>query len=114
MKTIFDHIERVKGKPHHIRKQIAFGMAASITSLIALLWFVHAISSDRFALQNSSFADLLEEKAVIVTDGQNSSQNVAGAAAAFQNASAPAHIEIVDTASSTRKAKPSEQTTIPF
>ena len=27
MKNIFEHIEHAKRKPHHVRKQIAFGAA---------------------------------------------------------------------------------------
>lgn len=114
MKTIFDHIEHVKGKPHHIRKRVAFGAAASGTALIALVWFVQSISSSTFALKNTSFADSAREESVVVTAADRGNQNVAGAAAALQDASAPAHIEIVDTASSTRKATPAERTIIPF
>ncbi len=115
MKNIFDHIETAKGKPHHVRKQIAFGTAASATALIALVWFVQSISSNTFAIQGTSFAESTGHEAVIVTVPEGGNQNLAGAAAAFKDdASAPAHIEIVDTASSTPKARPTERTIIPF
>lgn len=114
MKTIFDHIEHVKGKPHHIRKRVAFGAAASGTALIALVWFVQSISSSTFALKSTSFADSTREESVVVTAADRGNQNVAGAAAALQDASAPAHIEIVDVVSSTQKPTPIERTIIPF
>ncbi len=114
MKTIFDHIEHVKGKPHHVRKRVAFGAAASGTALIALVWFVQSISSSTFALKDTSFADSAREESGAVIAEDRGNKNIAGAAAALQDASAPAHIEIVDVASSTRKAKPVERTIIPF
>ena len=114
MKTIFDHIEHVKGKPHHVRKRVAFGAAASGATLIALVWFVQSISSSAFALKNTSFADSTKEESVVVTSADRENQNVAGAAAALRGSSAPAYIEIVDVASSTPKTKQVEQTILPF
>jgi hypothetical protein len=114
MKTIFDHIEHAKGKPHHVRKQIAFSAAASATGFIALVWFVQSISSNAFAIQGTSFAESIGQEGVVVTATEDGNQNLAGAAAAFEANSGPAHIEIVDTASSTRKTKQVERTIIPF
>lgn len=114
MKTIFDHIEHVKGKPHHVRKRVAFGAAAGGTALIALAWFAQSISSSAFALKDTSFADSVQQESAAMPAAGRGSQNVAGAAAALQDASAPAYIEIIDTASSTKKAKTVERTTIPF
>lgn len=114
MKTIFDHIEHVKGKPHHVRKRVAFGAAAGGAAFVALVWFGQSIGSGTFALKNTSFADSTKEASVVVTSTDRGNQNVAGAAAAFRDPSAPAHIEIVDVASSTPKTKQVEQTTLPF
>ena len=115
MKTIFDHIERVKGKPHHVRKRVAFGTAAALTAVVALAWLVGTVGSGTFALKPTSFADSAGVAGAVTTSSSNGSQGLAGAAAApvLNDASAPAHIEIVDTAPKT-PAKKAEQTVIPF
>lgn len=115
MRTIFDHIENAKRKPHHVRKQIAFGVAAGTTALIALVWFAGSVSLGTFAIKdNTSFADATGQNAVRVAAPDSGNQNLAGAAAALEDKSAPAHIDIVDTASSTPQAEPADRTIIPF
>lgn len=113
MKAVFDHIERIKGKPHHIRKHIAFGAAGVGTALIAFVWLIGNISAGTFVIKDSSFADLAAP-GTLQTSGGDNFENFAGAAAAFGAPDAPARIEIVDTSSSTRPTKRSEPTTIPF
>ena len=69
MKTIFDHIEHVKGKPHHIRKQIAFGVATLGSALVALVWLVSNYTAGTFAITGSNFAmSTGQEEAVQVVD----------------------------------------------
>ncbi|MFA5744786.1 MAG: hypothetical protein WC887_01070 [Candidatus Paceibacterota bacterium] len=114
MKTLFEHIENAKGKPHHIRKRIAFATATGMSALIAFVWFAGSLATGSFAVRDTSFADAGVQGNIEATSNGNVSDNLAGAAAALQNKNAPAHIEIVDTASSTRSAKKAEQTTIPF
>ena len=114
MKTIFEHIEFVKGKPHHIRKRFAFATTAACTALIALVWAVGNISTGTFAIQGSNFAESAGSPSAEVVDDGASSTGLAGAAAALGGEQAPAHIEIVDTSSSTRPVKKAEQTIIPF
>ena len=113
MKTIFEHIEHIKGKPHHIRKRVAFAAAAVGAACVALVWFVGSISMNSFAIQGSTFADSAKQ-GTITTGAGNAGQNVAGAAAALESESAPAHIEIIDTSSSTHPEKTSERSIIPF
>lgn len=113
MKSLFDHIETAKGKPHHVRKQIAFGAATAGAGFIALVWFVQALASGVLAIQTDTSLDNSGQGQVIVAP-ENGTQNLAGAAAAIQNASAPAHIEIVDVASSSKPTKQVEQTILPF
>ncbi|MFZ3043892.1 MAG: hypothetical protein WA058_02160 [Minisyncoccia bacterium] len=116
MKTIFDHIEHVKGKPHHIRKRVAFAAAACGTALIGLVWLTTSLSTGAFAIRDTSFADSTGQGVVVTTSSDTSASQLAGAGAASifgTDASVPAHIEIVDVASSTPK-KQAEQTTIPF
>ena len=113
MKTIFEHIEHIKTKPHHIRKQMAFSIAGGVTALVALVWLVGSLSLGVFALSGSSFADSAGEGSAIVTSGPGTS-NVAGAAAAVPEVNAPARIEIVDSPASTVNQKKAEPTIIPF
>ena len=74
MKTIFDHIERVQEKPHHIRKQIAFGAAAALTAVIALVWLVSSLGTGAFALKDTSFAQSAGEEGTFTATGDNKEQ----------------------------------------
>lgn len=116
MRNIIEHIEYVNGKPHHIRKQIAFGTATVVSGLIAFVWLVGNYASGTFALRGSSFADAAGQGATVqVANGGVNNQNLAGvgAASAFESSQdAPAHIEIIDTTPTTKKQP--EQTILPF
>jgi len=117
MKKIIEHIEYVKGKPHHVRRQIAFGAATVMSALIAFVWLAGNYASGTFALRDSSFADATGQGATVqVANGGVNSQNLAGVGAASALESSqdtPAHIEIVDTTPAASK-KQSEQTILPF
>jgi len=112
MKSLSQHIEHVKGKPHHIRKRVAFGAAAVGAALIALVWLISSISINAFAVKGSSFADATGQGDV--ERAESPASGLAGAAASLESARAPARIEIVDATSSARPTKQAEQTTIPF
>jgi len=115
MKTIPEHIEHIKAKPHHIRKRVAFTVAGAGAGIIGLVWLVTSVGAGVFALKPTSFAQSTEGAPVTVVGADdNGSQGLAGAAAApaVQDSNAPAHIDIVDVApTSTPQA---QQTTIPF
>ena len=117
MKTVFEHIAHIKGKPHHVRKRVAFAAAANGAGIIALVWIVGSLSAGAFAIQGSTFAESTgaESAATIAADnGSNSTDGrIAGAAAALTDVSAPARIEILNAAPAPRM-KQAEQTTIPF
>jgi hypothetical protein len=116
MKTVFEHVEYVKGKPHHIRKRVAFTAAACGAGLIALVWLVGSLSMGAFAIKGSNFADSTKQDGVITTSSDTSASQLAGAGAASvfnKPADVPAHIEIVNT-TPTAPQKQAEQTTIPF
>ncbi len=114
MKTIFDHIEQIKGKPHHVRKRIAIGTAAAGSGFIALIWLIGSFATNAFAIQGSSFAMSTGQAPVATTSASGTSgEGLAGAAAALKDAQAPAHIDIVDTSVAPTQKAP-EQTTIPF
>lgn len=113
MKTVFQHIEHVKGKPHHIRKRVAFTAAGALTGLVALVWLVGNLSLGTFAISGSTFADAVGKVPKIETTSQ-ALPGLAGAAAAFDaGAKEPAHIVIVDTKPAVIEKKV-EQTVIPF
>ena len=116
MKTIFEHFEYLKGKPHHIRKKIAFGVAAAGSALIGLIWLVSSVAAGTFAIQGTSFAESMGQGNVVATTSASGNQGLAGvaASAALQDTSAPAHIEIVDTTAAPSSKKQSEQTILPF
>lgn len=115
MKTVSEHIEYVKGKPHHIRKGIAFSAAAGCTTLVAFVWLAESLWSGAFALKSSSFADSARQspEAIVYDSGKSGLAGVAAALSEDERADAPVHIEIVDAASSTPEKK-AEQTIIPF
>lgn len=116
MKTIFEHIEHVKGKPHHIRRKVAFGVATIGSAFVALIWLATNYATGAFAIQGSDFAMSTEQQTIVATTSESATQGLAGvgAASVLREASAPAHIEIVDTTVTAPVQKSSEQTTIPF
>jgi hypothetical protein len=114
MKNVLQHIEHAKKKPHHVKKRIVFASAGIGTAFVALIWIASSISSNAFAIKGSTFADSAVQEQVTVVDRGSNPQNLAGVAAALENKDAPAHIEIVNTSSSTLPSKQAEQTTIPF
>ncbi len=114
MKTVFEHIEYVKGQPHHIRKRVAFSAAAGVTALIALTWLGGSFATGAFAIRSGNPSAEQPTAAAASNDTNNS---LAGAAAALPPSSGnvPAHIEIVDTtAAAAPSQKQAEQTVIPF
>ena len=108
-----DHIETLKGKPHHVRKRVAFGIAGGSAALIGILWFGISLSSGAYAIHASDFADATAASASVTSAPQN--PQLAGAAAALDSnqQSAPAHIQIIDDTPSAH-ASTTEATIIPF
>ena len=116
MKTIADHIEYIKGKPHHVRKQVTFTLAAIGSGLIGFIWLVGNLATGSFAIQGSDFAMSLNQGNTVATTTSAVAQGLAGvnAAAILQKENTPAHIEIVDSVVAVPEKKQIEQTTIPF
>lgn len=124
MKTFFEHVEHLRGKPHATRRQIALGGALGGAALIGVVWLAGTIYSGTFYIQGSSFAESTEQGTTLAaTDtAAPDNSNLLGAASAAASAasaggSAP-QIEIVSTATSSTLSKTSqpkaEQTVIPF
>jgi len=114
MKTIFEHIQYAKGKPHNIRKQITFAVAAIGTALVTAIWFFSTLSSGTFALKGNTFSGSIGEESKAETGASSDSKGVAGAAAAFLPEQAPARIEIIDLSTPKNSDRQSEQTILPF
>lgn len=115
MKNILEHIEHVKGKPHHIRRRFALGAALGGSGLIALVWLTGSLATGAFAIQGSDFAQSSgQSDLVVATTSVSDNSGLAGAAAGLQSSDGPARIEIVDTSSVAVPKKQSEQTILPF
>jgi len=114
MKSLSAHIAHAKQQPHHIRKNIAFVTAGVGTVLIALVWFTGSLVSGTFSIRESNFAESVGQGQTVEHTSVQTPTGIAGAAAALPTDETPAHIQIVDTASSTSPVRQVEQTTIPF
>lgn len=116
MKTLSHHIKHVQGQPHHIRKRVAFFVAAVGTSFVALIWLVGSLALGNFAIAGSSFADSVGAgQAGLVTAGAESTNpNLAGVGAVAGVSSGAARIEIIDTTAAASLQKKAEQTILPF
>lgn len=111
MEAVFNHIERLKGKPHHVRKHLSLLYAAVAAGLVAFVWLAINLSTGAFAIANSNFADSTTQTPVATVPASGTA-GLAGAAGASADESAPAHIEIVNTTPA--PAPKAEPTTIPF
>lgn len=119
MRAFLAHVDRIKEKPHHVRRQFALLSAFGITAFVAVLWLVIVLSTGTFAIQGSSFAESTRRSASLAATPEPGGSSLIGAAAgAFGFDTRPAHIEIVRTATSSTlsgKSEPqAEQTVIPF
>lgn len=112
MQALLNHIERAKGRPHHVRRKLALTLASGVTGFIALAWFAYSLSTGVFTIQGSTLADTL---APSPSFADPSAPGLAGAAAAPQlsRASEP-RIEIIDAKTSAAKPASPEATIIPF
>jgi hypothetical protein len=119
MKKLFNHIETLQGKPHHIRRRIAIGSATFASALIALIWLVGSLVTGAFAIKQSSFADVSTGAATLTTTrtGEDTGASPVagvGAASIIQTDTTKPHIQIIDTSGSSTSKKQPEQTVIPF
>lgn len=90
-----EHLERLRSKPHHVRRQIAFSSALAITALVAVGWLGALASSPRLALNSAP-----QDQNVLTETRTNFSDLVGAAGAAFGATSSPAEITVVDTRTS--------------
>lgn len=114
MKSITAHIEYVQGQPHHIRRNIATGVAAGISAFVALVWFVGNYAVGTFAIHGNAFAMNAGQSATVATTSEPGNPGIAGVAGSLQEKTAPIHIEVVDTHPPVTSQKQSDKTILPF
>ncbi|OGG71707.1 hypothetical protein A3E65_01040 [Candidatus Kaiserbacteria bacterium RIFCSPHIGHO2_12_FULL_56_13] len=119
MIPLIRHLEFVRQKPEPVRRQIALGVAALLTAVIALVWFGISLATGSFALSSPPFAgaggDIAESEA---GGAETGFANLFGVAAAVVTGGdeSPAHIEIVETKTSSTLDDTTalESTVLPF
>ncbi len=104
-------LTRVREKPHHVRRQIALVLAAGLTALIAIVWFVGNVAMGSYALSSGSFASSGKTE---TAPPASALSDLLGAAGAALRDNTPAHIEIVDATAAEGKTTAAEPTIIPF
>ena len=113
MKTIFEHIDTIKDKPHHVRERVAFGVAGGVTAVVALVWFFAVVQTGTFAIAHSNFAESTgggKASVAAVAPSEQGGFGIAGAAAAVPTTCAvPVHIEVVDQAKAPEAKRRSNQ-----
>lgn len=116
-------IQRMKAKPEHVRKRIAFGTSVGVTGLIAFMWVGTMATTGAFALNNKAdgTAAAQPEAAPIALTGTNVKSNFSelmGAVGAVASGSStkPALTIIDGNTSSSLDAKTTNPsaTVIPF
>ena len=118
---MFQHLERMRNKPDHIRKGVAFGAAGALTLLVALGWGVFTVESGSLALAPTVLTpDATAQIATTASETSSGFSNLLGAVGAATSADTKPSLQIVDSGvTSTINAKAAatpapEQTTIPF
>jgi hypothetical protein len=116
MKTIIEHIEYLRGKPHQVRKQIALGVAGGVSLLIALVWLGGNVMAGTFAIKDTSFMASIGQAPSVATTSETGASGLAGAGAAqiLEDKRSPIHIEVVETSSSVPTGTEAERTVLPF
>lgn len=121
MASLSEHLEGLRARPHHVRRQIAFGTSLALTALVAVGWLGALVSTPKLALENrpTGGEDLTMQEALTDTRG-SFSELVGAAGAAFGASSSPAQVTVVDTKTSSTLDAPRDnyndtrETVIPF
>ena len=116
MISVTHHIQRVRAHPHHIRRQIAFTLAAGATALIAFIWLVGNIATGNFAAGTSSFGDIAKTVQEVIPETSGGSL-VGAVGAVLTPVDSSPRIQVLDVRTSSTldasKAAP-EPTILPF
>ncbi|MBA3789416.1 hypothetical protein H0X32_03440 [Patescibacteria group bacterium] len=129
--TAIDFVERLRTKPEHVRRRIAFGTTLGVTGLAALGWFFALVFSGSLSLtpnpSSTQGGTLAADGTVVggqaqtaVTQTKSGFSQLLGAAGLGGASAAPTALRIVDaptsTPISTENQSPTggDQTIIPF
>ncbi|MDO8623881.1 MAG: hypothetical protein Q7R54_00820 [bacterium] len=114
--NVMTHIERIREKPEHIRKQVALGIAVILTAIIALVWLGASLATGTFALRGSSFAENTSEATPVATKSGGFMSLLGAAGAALTGSQGSPHIEVVGESKGESKveATKNEPTVLPF
>jgi hypothetical protein len=93
--SLTDHLERIRQKPHHVRRQIAFGTALGITLIVTIGWLGAKAGAGTFAL-NSPATDAFDTKQAFSETKSNFSELLGAAGAAGGATSSAPSIVVVD------------------
>lgn len=106
-----DFVERLRTKPIHTRKQLAFGASVGITGMVALMWGAAFTSSGAL-----SRTDVGEEPAIVAAFSEEHGSSLMGAIGALTSQKSEASLTVVETnASSTVEEEETDnRTSIPF
>jgi hypothetical protein len=122
---MLQHIERLRNKPEHVRKNIALGTAGALAALVFLGWGAATVAGGTLALgSNSLTPDATAPLAAAAAQTSSSFSNLVGAVGAAPDGTSGTDtvgLQIVDNGtSSTIGSKTAattsapEQTVIPF
>lgn len=102
MAAVSEHLERLRAKPHHVRRQIAFGTSLVVTALVAVGWMGALLSSPKLAIERTpTDGEEVNFQESLTETRSNFSDLVGAAGAALGATSSPTKIEVVDTKTST-------------
>lgn len=121
MAAVSEHLERLRAKPHHVRRQIALSTSLALTALVAVGWMGALMSSPKLAIERApTDGEAVNFQESLTETRSNFSDLVGAAGAALGATSSAAKIEVVDTKTrSTMDAKrdnynDTRETVIPF
>lgn len=125
MRGIAWHLDNVRGKPHHVRRRVAYLAAGSLTAVIALAWLGLSLATGAFALKGSNFAQMTGAEPADATAGVDAGAGTANAntaavagadTAAPASSAGPARVEVIPAASAAQDDPSAQnaQNIIPF
>lgn len=98
---MFDFIERLRAKPEHVRRRIAFGTAAGLTGVVTIGWMAALVAGNAFILTPNQDAPTLADSLKPLSENANETQSnifgLLGAAGAATDTKAPASLTIIET-----------------
>jgi hypothetical protein len=117
------HIEELRQRPEHVRYNIAMGIAAGVTSLVALGWGAALATGGTLALKDTAPEPAGESLTEALEEPASSLSNLMGAAGAALGAgSGEAALDIIESETRTSStledrsapANATDKTVIPF